>query len=94
VTNNNNNNNDNNTVYVDFKNNSDTRNNKGKWNHLKIIQKLSKNILGMHVKEPRKTAVLGTAHLVRKEQNCKTFNVENNVRDILVDSAMMIERLK
>lgn len=40
---------------------------RGKWNHLKIIQKLSKNIPGMHVKELRKTAILATAHLVRKE---------------------------
>jgi len=54
-------------VCVDFENKSDTRNNRGKWNHLKIIQKLSKNIPGMHVKELRKTAILATAHLVRKE---------------------------
>ena len=42
-------NNNNNTVCVDFKNKSDTRNNRGKWNHLKNTQKLSKNIHGMHV---------------------------------------------
>jgi hypothetical protein len=48
---NNNNNNNNNTVYVEFINKSDTRNNRGNWNHLKITQKLSKNIPEKHVKE-------------------------------------------
>ena len=30
------------TVYVEFKNKSDTSNNRDNWNHLKIIQKISK----------------------------------------------------
>jgi hypothetical protein len=51
------------------KNQNEISNNRGKWNHLKIIQKISQphNLPGKHkIKKLHITATLGTAHILEK----------------------------
>jgi hypothetical protein len=48
---------------VECKNKNDTYNNRGKWNHLKIINKIPGK---QEIKEVKKTVKLGTAHILRK----------------------------
>jgi hypothetical protein len=46
---------------------SDASNNRGNWNHTKMIHKISNNIPAKHdIKELPRTAILGTAHMLRK----------------------------
>jgi hypothetical protein len=48
-------------------NNNNNNNNRGDWDYFKDIKKYVSNIPGNHeVKELQKTAVLGTAHILRK----------------------------
>jgi len=55
------------TTVMDGKNKGDTSNDRGDWNHFKIIQKIVSSIPGNHeVRELQKTAILGTAHIFRK----------------------------
>jgi hypothetical protein len=49
------------TRLVEGKNKCDTSNNSGNWNHFKIIQNIPEQI-----KELQKTAILVTAHILRK----------------------------
>ena len=52
---------------MEGKNKCDTSNNRSDWDDFKIIQKIHNNIPGNHeVKELKKTAILGTAHILRK----------------------------
>jgi hypothetical protein len=52
---------------VECKNKGDTGNNWSGWNHLKSFRKYVSNIAGNHeVRELQKTAILGTAHILRK----------------------------
>jgi len=52
---------------VESKNEIDTSNNWGDWDHFKIIQKIRQQRTGNHeIKERQKTAILGTAHILRK----------------------------
>jgi hypothetical protein len=45
----------------------DSSNNRRDWDHFKVIRKYVSNIPGNHeVKELQKTAILGTAHILRK----------------------------
>jgi len=54
-------------VYVECKNKGDTSNTKGDWDYFKVIRKHVSNIPGKHeVKELHNTAILGTAHILRK----------------------------
>ena len=53
---------DRNTSHVKHKNKCDTSNSRGKWNHLKIIQKIPEQ----HTWKAHKTAILSTTHLLRK----------------------------
>ena len=56
-----------NTAHVGCENEGDTSNNRGNWDHLKTFRKYVSNIPGNHeVKELQKTAILGTAHILRK----------------------------
>ena len=65
--NNNNNNNNNNTARVECKNKGDTINNRGNWAYFRSFRKYLNNIPGKHEeKEFQKTAILGTAHILRK----------------------------
>jgi hypothetical protein len=65
--NNSNNNNNRNTAHVECKNKGDTSNNWGDWNHFQIFRKYVSDIPGNHdVKELQKTAILDTAHILRK----------------------------
>jgi hypothetical protein len=44
-----------------------TGNNTGDWNHCKILGQYLNNKSGKHeIKEQQKTAILGTAHVLRK----------------------------
>jgi len=52
-------------AYAEFKNKSDSSNNRGNWSHLKIIHKISEQH-GKPIKELQKTAILGTAHILRQ----------------------------
>jgi hypothetical protein len=53
--------------HVECKNRGDTSNNRGDWDYLKSFRKYLSNIPGKHeVKELQKTAILGTAHILRK----------------------------
>ena len=55
-----------NTEHVEYKSISDTSNNRGDWNHLKLFRKYLSNIPARHgIKELQKTAILGTAHILR-----------------------------
>ena len=59
----------------------DTSNNRGDWDYSKSFRKYVSNIPGKHeVKELQKTAILGTAHMLRKVlmQNYNIFNTETN----------------
>jgi hypothetical protein len=48
---------------VECKNIGDASNNRGNWNHFKILQTILSSVPGKHnIKELQKTAVLGTAH--------------------------------
>ena len=54
---------------MECKNKRDTRNNRGNWNPLKIIQEISEQLTGKtryDIKELNKTATLGTARIVRE----------------------------
>jgi hypothetical protein len=52
---------------MEFKNKNNTSIKWGNWIHLKIIQKIVSNKPGEHeVNELQKTAVLATAHVLRK----------------------------
>jgi hypothetical protein len=52
---------------VECKNKGDTSNNRGNWDFSKTFRKYVSNIPGNHeVKELQKTAILGTAHILRK----------------------------
>jgi hypothetical protein len=52
---------------VECKNKGDTSNNRGDWTISKTFRKYVSNIPGNHeVKELQKTAILGTAHMLRK----------------------------
>jgi UDP-N-acetylglucosamine pyrophosphorylase len=45
---------------------SNTRNNRGNWNHLKSFRKYLSHVPGKHeITELQKTAILGTAHILR-----------------------------
>ena len=51
---------------MECENKSDTGNNRGEWKYFKITEYLS-NMPGEHeIKEIQKTAVLGTAHVLRR----------------------------
>jgi hypothetical protein len=53
---------------VECNNKSDTSNNRGNWNHFKIIQKVPEQRTGKaryDIKELNKTATLDTAHIVQ-----------------------------
>ena len=44
-----------------------TSNNRGDWDYFKVIQKIHEQHKGkLEVKELQKTAILGTAHILRK----------------------------
>jgi len=65
---------------VECKNKGDTSNNRGDWGCFKVIHKI-RNIPGkQEVKELQKTAILGTAHILRKVLILKynRFNTETN----------------
>jgi hypothetical protein len=52
---------------VECKNKGDTSNNWSDWDHFQIIQKIHERHTGNHdIKELQKTAILGTAHILRK----------------------------
>jgi len=56
-----------NTAYVKCKNESDSSNNRGKWNHLKITQTIpEQHTKKAQNKELQKTAILDTAHILQK----------------------------
>jgi hypothetical protein len=56
-----------NASHVECKNKGDASNNRGNWNHFKILQKiLEQRTRKEEVKELQKTAILGTAHILRK----------------------------
>jgi len=56
-----------NTAHVECKNKGDTINNKGDSDYFKVIQKIREQHNRKHeVKELQKTAILGTAHILRK----------------------------
>ena len=45
----------------------DTSNNRGNWNHFKIIEKIPEQQPGKYeITELQKTAILGTAHILRQ----------------------------
>ena len=55
------------TVHVECKNKSDANNNRGNWNHLKIIHKIpQQHTRKIQNQEVQKTATLGTAQLLPK----------------------------
>jgi len=54
-------------MHVEYENTSDTGNKRGDWNHFKIIQYLSHIPEKHEIKELLKTAILGTAHILREE---------------------------
>jgi hypothetical protein len=52
---------------VECKNKDDFSNNRRDWNYSKAFRKYVSNTPGNHeVKEPQKTAILGTGHILRK----------------------------
>jgi len=52
---------------VECEKKSDTRNNRGDWNHFKITQTMPEQYTRKaNFKELQKTATLGTAHILRK----------------------------
>ena len=52
---------------MERKNKGDTSKNRGDWDYFKDIKKYVNNIPGNHeVKKLQKTAILGTAHILRK----------------------------
>ena len=52
---------------VECRNESDTSNNRGKWNHFKIVVKYLSNVRGKHeIKELQETAILDAAHILRE----------------------------
>ena len=52
---------------MEGKNKGDTSNNRSDWDHSKSFRKYISNIPGNHeVKDVQKTAILGTAHILRK----------------------------
>ena len=52
---------------MEGKNKGDSSNNRSDWDHFKSFRKYISNIPGNHeVKELQKTAILGTAHILRK----------------------------
>ena len=54
-------------MHVEGKNKGDTSNNMSDWHNSKSFRKYINNIPGNHeVKELQKTAILGTAHILRK----------------------------
>jgi hypothetical protein len=56
-----------NTAHVECKNKGDAGNNRSNWNHLKSFRKYLSSVPGKHeVKELQKTAIMGTAHTLRK----------------------------
>jgi hypothetical protein len=56
-----------NTAHVERKNRSDTSNDRSNWNYLKIIQNKPAQHTGKGGNEvTRETAILGTAHILRK----------------------------
>jgi hypothetical protein len=63
------------------KNESNTSNSRGNLNHLKITQKTPEKYTGHEIKELQKTAILGTAHTLRKVlmSRYKTFNMRKNI---------------
>jgi hypothetical protein len=56
------------TAHVKCKNESDTCNNRGNWNHLKIVQKIPEEHFrrGQNLTKLKKTATLGTALILWK----------------------------
>ena len=49
------------------KNGGDTSNNRSDWDYFKVIQKIREQHIRKHeVEELQKTAILGTAHILRK----------------------------
>ena len=64
------------------KDESDTSNNMGNLGHLKSFSKYLSNIPGLHeIKELLTTAILGTAHILRKVLMLKyrTFNMGHDI---------------
>ena len=60
----------------------DTGNNRGDWNQLKSFRQYLSNITGKHeIKELKRKAILGIAHILRKVlmRKCKTFNMGNSI---------------
>ena len=56
-----------NTALVECTNKDDTNKNRGDWDYFKVIQKIREQHTRKHeVKELQKTAILGTAHILRK----------------------------
>ena len=56
-----------NTANVECKNKGDSGKNRGDWDYFQIIQKIREQHTRKHeVKELQKTAILGTAHILRK----------------------------
>ena len=54
-------------IIIIIENNGDTSNNWSDWHHFKLFRKSVGNIPGSHeVRELQKTAILGTAHILRK----------------------------
>ena len=73
-----------NTAHVECTNKSDTSNNRGNWNHFKIIQKVPEQHRGKAQNKgttPQKKATLFTAHIPWKVlmYMYKTFNMKNNI---------------
>jgi len=55
------------TMMMILNNNNNNNNNWSDWDHFKSIRKYASNIPGNHdVREMQKTAILGTAHILRK----------------------------
>jgi hypothetical protein len=60
----------NNTTHVECVNISNVHDNRGCWNHIRIIQKIPEQHTGKHdVEELQEAAILGTAHVLQKVQS-------------------------
>jgi hypothetical protein len=68
------------TVHLECKDKIDTSNDRGNWNHLRIIEKIPETWKVLRTLQ--KTAILGTAHLLRRVlmQRCRSLNMGHNFR--------------
>jgi hypothetical protein len=68
---------------VECKNKGDSSNNRRDWDHFKVIRRYVSNIPANHeVKELQKTAILGTAHILRKVLTQRYNGVNAGTSDI------------